>query len=98
MKTLFTVPIACEVYKPMIGKVKYSETEEGIPNKTNEEVRAEMGWKYTICSPLSPYALGFATWKKLCEIHDNLGKGGSLSDVFSAAINYNKNEITVALK
>lgn len=91
---IFKTKIKCKVYEPMIGKVEYGDDRVGIPHKTHPEVEAEMGWKYTVCSPLSPYALGGEHWKSLCKIAD----GKSLSDVFRAEVDFTKNTITVYIK
>ncbi len=93
-KKLFETSIKCELYKPMIGKVVYGDEPEGIPEKTSPEVEAEMGWKYVICSPLSPYAIGGIHWDSLCKIAD----GKSLSDIFHAEVDFTKNTITVYIK
>ena len=93
-KCLIETPIVCRVYKPMVGKVMYGKNEIGIPQVTDPEVEAEMGWKYTIVSPLSPYAVGKTIWQKLCEMAGDL----ALSDVFTTEVNFNTNRITIYKK
>jgi len=91
---IFTTHIRCKVYEPMAGKVSYGYEEVGIPQKTDAETEAEMGWKYTVISPLSPYAIGSMLWQMLCA---NAG-GKTLSDVFEACVDFKANMITVSLK
>jgi hypothetical protein len=92
---LFTVKIHQKVYTPMIGKVMYGKDEVGVPLVTDEETHAEMGWNYTVASPLSPYVLGTPKWKLLCSMKKD---GEGLDDVFRAEINWKKNEVTVYKK
>jgi len=94
IKRLFTADIACEVYEPMVGKVSYGPEEIGIPQKTHSEEEAEFGWKYTVVSPLSPYALGGMLWQMLCAN----AEGKSLSEVFEADVDFEAKTITVSLK
>ena len=93
-KLLIETPIVCRVYQPMVGKVMYGKNEIGIPQTTEPEVQAEMGWLYTIVSPLSPYAVGKTIWQKLCEMAGDL----ALSDVFTTEVNFNTNRITIYKK
>lgn len=87
---LFTTDIKCKVYAPKVGKVKYGD-EVGIPHATDAETSFELGVNYTICSPLSPYALGTEKWQMLCE----KAAGRDLSDVFEARIDFKANTIAV---
>jgi len=91
---LIETAIVCQVYKPMVGLVMYAKDEIGIPQVTDPEVEAEMGWKYTIVSPLSPYAVGKPIWQKLCEMAGDL----ALSDAFTTEVNFNTNRITIYKK
>jgi len=70
--------IKCKVYIPMIGKVEYHDGEEGILHTVSLEDQYEIGSKYTICSPLSPYAIGWNNWKMLCEE----ARGKDFAEVF----------------
>ncbi len=91
---LFETKITCELYEPKIGKVSYTNGRVGIPQKTTPEEEAEMGWKYTVVSPLSPYAIGWKNWESLC---DNSG-GKGLAEVFRAEVDFEKKTITVYKK
>ena len=89
---LFTTKIRGRVYAPMAGKVMYMDDEVGVPLATDDETRAEMGWKYTVASPLSPYVLGGEKHRMLvAELKNN----ESLSDAFRAEVDWEKNEVTV---
>jgi len=90
LSEVFTTKIRCQLYEPMIGKVAYGN-EVGIPEATDPETCAEMGWKYTVCGPLSPYALGWENWRKLIDIAGDR----ALSEVFHAEVDFERRTISV---
>jgi hypothetical protein len=93
MKKLFTSAIKCKVYAPMVGKVQYFDR-EGIPKIEPLETQFEIGSKYTVVSPLSPYAIGWNNWQKLVD-----GAGGrDLADVYKAEVDFDQKTITVYQK
>ena len=87
---MFETTIKCEVYEPMAGKVMHGSN-VGIPQPACAESRMAFGSEYTICSPMSPYALGWSNW----QILKDEANGRDFSEVFQPVVDFEKNIITI---